>query len=115
MTVTKTEFHTPKTRSSYRTVPVCSEVLHALRLAIEGQKVVPSTGEIFLTSQGRPWTRSALGSRWKRALVKASEEMESPRLAKIPPKRLRSSFATMANRLGVSDRLVKCYLGHRTR
>lgn len=104
--------HRPKTRDSYRVLPICSEVLEALKAAIQNQRIVPSGGELFVCSAGEPWRREALSIRWTRTLRKAADELEKPRLAQIPARGLRRSFATMASRMGVSDRLLKAYLGH---
>lgn len=104
--------HKPKTRDSYRVLSLCSEALDAARGAMQNQRIVPTGGELFVNSEGEPWKREALSVRWTRTLRKASQALGKPRLAQIPAKGLRRSFATMASRLGVSDRLLKAYLGH---
>jgi integrase len=114
--VTDTGYHKPKTAGSERIIPVCSEVLQALAGWMNSQKVIPATGELFLTRLGTHWTPSGLNHRWAKksggVLLKAARETGIPRLAEVQPHRLRSSFATMAGRLGVPDRLLKAYLGH---
>jgi integrase len=112
VTVTDTGFHRPKNRSSYRVVPVCSEVLEALALAIQSQKVVLSTGEVFLSRNATQWTKRSLGSRWYRTLRRIAKQTTYPRFKEIPVKRLRASFVTMASRLGVPDTLLRKALGH---
>jgi len=46
------------------------------------------------------------------SLKRAAKNLGNPRLATIPARKLRASFATMAGLLGVSDRYVKAYMGH---
>lgn len=122
--------HKPKNHSSYRTIPVCAEVVEALRLVIEGQKVRPVSGELFVDEKGNPWSKDGLSQRWTctlRAAAKAETTIERkngrqmtlprpglgiPRLASIPARKLRAAFATMAGRLGVQDRILRRYMGH---
>jgi integrase len=110
--VTETDHHAPKTLSSHRVIPVCEEVLETLREHIEGMKVLPATGELFLNRKGNAWTAMGISLKFRRALSKAAKRLRLSRLGEIPPHRLRASFATMAARLDVPDRLVKRYLGH---
>jgi integrase len=131
VTVTDTGHHKPKTRDSYRTIPVCSEALAALRHAIDGQKVRPTNGEIFTNQKGHRWVKDALTLRWGRTLAHAAAEpkrikregtgkpltlnphgLGMARLGAIPARKLRAAFATMAGQLGAPDRLLKAYLGH---
>jgi integrase len=112
VTVTKTDHHIPKNQASYRTIPVCSEVLGALREAIGGQKVRPTTGELFTNRAGNHWTVNLLSQRWRYTLRRAALALDMPRLAMIPSRKLRASFATMTGRMGAQDRLVKACLGH---
>jgi len=110
--VADTGTHKPKNRFSYRTVPVCSEALGVLRQVIENQKVVPVTGELFGKPTRHTWDPDALSAKWRRALKTAAKATGCGRLAEVQAHRLRSSFATMAGKLGVPDRLLKAYLGH---
>ena len=128
VTVTDTGHHVPKNRGSYRTLPVCAEVLEALAEAMNRQKVIPSTGELFLSRLGTPWTVTSLYHRWKKkpteakspkgkpdrggVLYLAAKETGIAKLAGMEPHSLRAAFATMASRLEVPDRLLKSYLGH---
>ena len=112
VTVTETPIHKPKTTTSYRTVPICREAIDALSTLIREQAVIPHSGEIFLSPQGATWSKNALCKRWKRFLPMAAEKVRISRIKEIPAHRLRSSFATMAARLGVEDRVLKTYLGH---
>jgi integrase len=126
--ITDTGFHKPKTACSERIIPVCPEALKTLVEWMNGQKVVPATGELFWTRLGTRWTPNSLTHRWKRkpvdpkpsslkgiagvVLYRAAKETGVPRLADLQPHRLRASFATMASQLQVPDRLLKAYLGH---
>ncbi len=112
VTVADTGHHKPKTRDSYRTIPICNEVAQALRAALARQAVRPASGELFTNCRGNLWVKCAIVSRWCRTLRRVALDLGMPRLAKVPAHRLRASFATMAGRLGVPDRLLKAYLGH---
>jgi integrase len=128
--VTDTGLHKPKTAGSERIIPVCSEVVKALASWMNGQKVIRASGELFLTRLGTHWTADGLFHRWAKkpippdpinpkkkgrpggVLHRVAKETGKARLAEVQPHRLRSSFATMAGRLGCPDRLLKAYLGH---
>ncbi len=110
--VTDTEHHRLKNAGSERTIPMPSFVLSALAEAINRQRVIPADGSLFQTSNRTPWTKTSLQSRWRRIRANLVKETGNPRYGEVPPKKLRSSFATMASRLGVPDRLVKAYMGH---
>ena len=112
ITVTETTHHRPKTRQSFRTIPLCGEAREALTEVMAKQKVRIATGEIFLNERGNIWLPSSLSHTWTRAHRRAAKETRIERLAKIPARRLRSAFATMASRLGAPDPLLKAYLGH---
>lgn len=131
ITITDTGHHKPKTRDSYRTIPICREAVEALREAISSQKVRPTSGEIFTNRKGNLWVKDALTLRWGRALSHISATPKvikrentgkkltiNPhglgmlRLGEIPARKLRSAFATLTGRLGVTDRILKAYLGH---
>ncbi len=111
LTVASTEYHVPKTRSSYRTIPICSEVADALRVTMSEQRIRVATGEIFLNRRGNLWNSAALTSRMIKTLRQASESLEMHRIGEIPCRKLRAAFATMAGRLRVPDRLLKTYMG----
>lgn len=109
--VTETDHHSPKTLSSHRVIPLCREVLETLRDHIERMKVIPSTGELFLNRKGNPWNASGISLKFRRVLAKAAIRLKVPRLNEVQPHRLRASFATMASRIDVPDRIAKRYLG----
>ena len=44
--------------------------------------------------------------------ARAAAALKNPRLACIPPRKLRAAFATAASKAGVPDRLLKAYMGH---
>jgi len=115
VTITDTGRHKPKTVASERTIPVCTEIMAALRETAAGQHVRPVSGEVFVNAKGDPWNRPALGRRWTFALRRAARDLGLPRLAAVPSRKLRAAFATMAGRLGASDRIVATYMGHKAR
>jgi hypothetical protein len=86
------------------TIPVCDEIIEALRSAILKQKVKVPSGEMFVNSRGNLWDVTLLSHRWSVLLKRAT-------LGRLTIKKLRSSFVTMAGRLGVSDRILKAYIG----
>ena len=112
LTIADTGFHAPKTRDSYRTIPVPGRVLDALRDAMTGQKVRLASGEVFINRRRNPWVKDGLTHRVKKGFRAAAKAVEKPRLAMIPARKLRATFATAASQAGVSDRLLKAYLGH---
>lgn len=119
--------HALKNPGSERILPLPLEVCEALREWIEGCKVLRADGFLFTNKRGNLWTVETLSHRWARRPVEAKDGkrankggvlyqvatvLDMPRLCEVDPHRLRSSFATMAGRLGLSDRLVKRYMGH---
>lgn len=130
LAVVSTEHHRLKTPDSHRILPLCAEAHEALRIAIENQKVVPPGGELFVNQRGNLWTKDALGGRWERIrqqiaatpgtrirsngrrLAMNKNGLGLIRIAEVPAKRLRSSFGTMASRLGIPDHLIRRYIGH---
>ena len=113
--VRSNEHHTLKNPGSERTLPAPPEVIEALREWIEGSKVIRADGFLF---ENHRWAKKPVEAKdGKRAikggvLYQAAKALDLPHLAQVEPHRLRSCFATMAGRLGVSDRLVKRYMGH---
>lgn len=112
LTVADTGYHKPKNTSSYRTIPLCDEAAAVLRHTMANQTIRPASGELFVNRYGGHWKKDALGLRWRRVLKRAARDTGMTRLSEQTPRRLRSSFATMAGRLGASDRLVGVSMGH---
>ena len=112
LTVGDTGWHIPKTEYSFRTIPVCGEVREALKLAMTGQKVRPTTGELFTNRVGRRYDRQTLSQFWSRTIRRAAAGVGCPRLAQVPARKLRAAFVTMASKAGASDRILKSYIGH---
>lgn len=120
LSVVSTPLHTLKNEGSERTIPLCREALDRLRSWIVSQAVAPITGEVSVSRSGKPWTLHSLRSEWVKMIGKAETESEKRKaqgenplrpFGRLQPKRLRSAFATMAGRLGISDRALKRYLG----
>lgn len=139
ITITDTGKHAPKNEFSERKVPVCGEVLEAIRFTLKLYgKVQPTEGEIFRNADGGPLIRvnsegimqtGELSRAWRRALKSAAaspvdverqtgmvtfhaDGLSDPIFGEIPARKLRASFASTASRLGASDRLLRAYLGH---
>lgn len=110
--ITETPYHKPKTASSNREIPVCDEVLEAIEESMSKQKVIPTSGEIFLTAYGNPWEQVNLSHRFKMLLIQAAKETKVSRLGELPPRKLRSTFATLAGKLGANLEALKRYMGH---
>lgn len=130
LAVVSTDHHKLKTPESHRIIPICDEIVEALRIAITNQKVIPQDGELFTNQNGELWTKDALMRRWRRIrkhiAAEPKEKIRSngrklkvqkngiglKRAAEVPARRLRSSFGTMASRLSLPDYLIKRYIGH---
>jgi integrase len=110
--ITANDMHVPKTRDSHRRIPVCAEIVEALRSHIEAQTVKSAEGWLFLNAKHRPWGYDGYSHRLTVAKRAAAEKTGLPRLAIIPARRLRASFATLARELGIERDLVKRYVGH---
>lgn len=111
--IRSTPLHKLKTENSVRDIPVCKEVVEALRRASKTKGVVPVGGELFLNSKGNVWTKDSIGWKWNRTRRRIATDIQNERIAKFQLHRFRSCFATMADAgLGVRDRLIKIYIGH---
>lgn len=107
-----TGHHVPKTPDSHRVIPVCPEAMDSLRAAVATQRIHVPGGELFVTGRGNLWSEGSLTQKWKSVMRRAARDTGNPRYVRIPARRLRSAFATMAARPGIEDRLVRAYLGH---
>lgn len=111
--IDETPRHRPKNANSYRTIPVCGELLQVLE-GVATAEVVSIDGYLFLTRDRRPYVERNIVDMWKRMRSgeKGIVEAEGFEVAKrLKPRSLRKTFATFADRLGVPDRLLKRYLG----
>lgn len=124
--ITKTPWHQPKTSLSDRTIPLCDDAWEVVKKAFDASK-----GELLFTNRlETPWTKDAISRRLCKAfsnmaatpdvimrahgkrLTLNPQGVGCPRLAAQPPRRLRASFITMVDSLGVGERLWKRYVGH---
>jgi len=110
--VTGTGHHKPKNNASWRTIPICGESVEALRVAATEQKLRPVTGELLVNRIGNLWTSDRITRRTTDVFRQAAEALGNPRIATIPSRKLRASFATTAGRMGVSSDVLRRYLGH---
>lgn len=94
VTVADPGYHKLKTRDSFRCVPVCGEVLEALKAAMTDQRVRPATGELFVNRVGNLWTVDMLSHRWKVEIQRAAADLDKPPAGRSPagglPDRIRS-------------------------
>jgi integrase len=108
VTVTKTATHTPKTRPSYRTIPICA--FAARRLADWMSRVRFPEGadsqQCLFPTQSRPsWTLHALSKVMSRYMKEFGLE--------ITPKAFRASFATCCEAVLKVPRIsLDHYMGH---
>lgn len=112
LTITATPTHTPKTKTSYRTLPIAEEALSALRRWIDGQPAIPLTGEIFRNRRGHVWNADHVSRMVKGWMRKAAKASGIPRLAEVQPHILRATCSTYLSQMGIQDRLVQAFLGH---
>ncbi len=113
LTVRSTESHDPKTQHSHRMIPICSEALQAVRGAMNTQRVIPASGEIFLRKDGSFWTKDSLCDRYnKEKRLRLAKVAGYPRIATATMYRLRASFRTMASRMGLPEHVIEKYFGH---
>lgn len=97
-------FGPPKTRASYRTIPVPQVVLDALAAHLAEFPAGPD-GLIF-TLSGRPITRQAFGHKWRPAREKARVPAENGLHA------CRHYYASLLIRHGESVKTVQARMGH---
>jgi len=108
LTVAATPWHSPKTDSSARTIPIPALAVAALRPLLD--TTAAPDAPLFVNRCGRPWTENSIIGRWQRTLAVARLSM--PWLSGFKPKALRATFATLAVRAGADRELVRRYLGH---
>ncbi len=97
-------FGPPKTRASYRTIPLPDVVVAALKEHLT--QFPPGPDGLVFTWRGRPIPRSTFGYHWNAAA----------RAAKLPPRSglhsLRHYYASLLIRYGESVKTVQARLGH---
>lgn len=93
----------PKTAASHRTVPVPAEVTDAIGAHLAAW---PSTGLVFVNSQGRPWRRGTLDGEWKRWAEAVGVPMR--------PHETRHLYASALIADGQSVKVIQERLGHKS-
>ena len=100
------EFGPPKTRASYRTIPLPAVVVDALNDHL-ARHDVPEDGLVF-TLEGKPIHRSAFGHVWRPAAVAAGLNASTG----TGMHALRHYYASLLIRYGESVKTVQARLGH---
>ena len=124
VTVAQTSAHTPKTRHSYRTIPVCPAVttalakwLHSLRVRHnEGYLFTPTrasggrTCALYPAAKAGAFAKETITHKWQRARQRCRLDGVD-----LPPKfiarRLRASFVTALRSVGADIADLQAYLG----
>lgn len=124
--ITATEAHKPKTRHSYRVVPVCDAIAETLREWISNLTVRHSLGFLFLPERapmGRQvakspqarigvYTPSTIQHHWANALAEArGQGIDIP--DRFIPRKLRATFCSAMRTAGVDLECLQVYIGHR--
>jgi len=113
--ITKTGDHTPKTRFSYRRIPVPQEALAMLRETIKTLPIGDETRPVFLTFYGKPWIDHGHDD-FSYALTKALracwQALGIESLRNFQPHWLRATFASGVRSQGCDPRVVQVYMGH---
>lgn len=97
----------PKTRASYRQVPLPAVVTEALSAHLERHRPGPE-GLVFTTRQGRPIRRHRMGEVWRAAVKKAGVH------GRMRFHDLRHFYASVLIAHGESVKVVQARLGHAT-
>lgn len=114
ITVTKTQYHIPKTDSSYRTIPVPRVVLECLReyIATAGIQSACNDGEIFLHRYGKPYTESSLTGACRDLMARARQVEGLSLPTGFSFRKLRATYATLADHAGADYKRLQRCLGH---
>ena len=125
ISVSESAAHKPKTRYSYRTLPICDSVAQVLGKWVGQLKVRHPEGYLFLPSRVRlgrgdlkspearagALTMDTVKHYWSRSHSEARNDGVS-----LPehfiPRKLRASFTTTARRAGADFELLEAYIGH---
>lgn len=105
--ITETPQHKPKTRNSYRTIPIPMTVVEVLREIITGRKIQGSD-TYPITSWSESWVCHLL----KKAFQKTYLDSKRDIFLNFQPRRLRATFVTLATKAGVSEIYLKRHIGH---
>ncbi len=100
------DFGPPKTRASYRTVPLPDSVAVLLSEHLRQFPARAEDGLIFTTHDGRPVRRSAIGQKWRDAATAA----ELPKGTTFHA--TRHAYASALIQFGESVKVVQSRLGH---
>ena len=116
----KTKHHRPKTLDSTRAIPLPSQVIKTLSIAVKRRKVRGPDTYLFTSgrtsrlnaNRGQPWNKQSISQKLNRIVreVYAEEGRDFPE--GFTPRRLRASFATMLRHAGVDRDYIKRYVGH---
>jgi integrase len=113
VTVTETQWHRPKNRSSYRTIPVGPHVLSVLRDRIATLKVRREDGCLFATERGNaPWSVSGYCHAMKRELLACWKASGLESLRRFRSHWLRATFVSLVRAKRADHRLLQVYIGH---
>jgi integrase len=111
--ITDTARHKPKTRSSWRVIPVPGVVVDVLRYAMTARKVKGPDSLLFPSPRhpARTWEMSGISKALMRCFDRARlSGLNIP--AGFIPRKLRASFVTMATRANVRENYLQRYVGH---
>ena len=113
ITITETAEHKPKTRSSYRTIPVPPFALSVLRDVIAQLPIGDRGRPIFLSDRGEPWAGfDGYCHALPRALQACWREAGIAELRTFYPHWFRAAFATGVRAQGADARVLQASLGH---
>jgi len=117
VTVDKTEFHTPKTRYSYRTIPIPRGVLNSLIRVMNKNKIRGRESFIFQpggkrSNPGGPWTLNGISPALKRVFQSAYQGTGNKAFEGFMPRKLRATFTSIATQAGAGEMYLMRYLGH---
>ncbi|MCE5228850.1 site-specific integrase [bacterium] len=125
ITITETPVHKPKTRYSYREIPISAAAMEALTAWIKNMKVRHPGGYLFfpyLRKSGRKhlktpeaqagvFTVYALTHFWGEA-HRAAKAGGIKLPSKFIPRKLRATFVTHLRKAGADFSLLESYIGH---
>lgn len=125
VTITKSEAHAPKNRSSYRTIPICPASAEAIGNWIAGLRIRHPLGYLFFPAKGATgragaksdqarigvFTRGHISHIWQDALrAMRRDGVMAPELCTA--RKLRSTFATAMRTAGADFEVLQHFIGH---